>query len=67
MKVSDIRELTDAEIQERIREEQEMLQKMYFNHAITDIESPSKIRVAKRTIARLHTILRERELQNAKG
>lgn len=66
MKISEIRELTDAEIQERITEEREMLQKMYFNHAITEIESPAKIRMSKRTIARMLTVVTERE-QQSKG
>lgn len=63
MKISEIRELTDAEIQERIDDEREMLQKMYFNHAITEIESPAKIRMSKRTIAQMLTVVRERELE----
>lgn len=62
MKVSEIRELTDAEIQERIQEENDMVQKMHFNHAISEIESPAKIRSAKRTIARMKTVLNERAL-----
>lgn len=66
MKASDIRELTAAEITARLKEEQEMLQKMYFNHAISEIESPAKIRMAKRNIARMRTIIREREIENAK-
>lgn len=64
MKVSEIREFTDAEIKERIEEEREMLQKMYFNHAITEIESPAKIRMAKRNIARMLTVMTEREQQS---
>lgn len=62
MKVSDIREFTDSEIVERIKEEEDMLLKMYFNHAITEIESPAKIRSSKRAIARMKTVQREREL-----
>ena len=65
MKINDIRELTDKEINERIDEEREMLQKMYFNHAITEIESPSKIRGSKRSIARMLTVLRQRELEKS--
>ncbi|MEM7036421.1 MAG: 50S ribosomal protein L29 [Bacteroidota bacterium] len=62
MKAKDIRELTDAEIHARIREDEEMLQKMYFNNAISEIESPAKIRGTKRNLARMRTILREREM-----
>lgn len=62
MKANDIRELTDAEINERIEDEREMLQKMYFNNAISEIESPTKIRTSKRNIAKMLTVLKEREL-----
>jgi large subunit ribosomal protein L29 len=63
MTASDIRELTVAEIEARIKEDGEMLQRMYFNHAISEIESPAKIRMIKKDIARMHTILRERNDQ----
>ena len=39
MKAKEIRELTDVEIRARINEDGELLQKMYFNHAISEIES----------------------------
>jgi large subunit ribosomal protein L29 len=61
MKAKEIRELTDAEIRARIQEDGELLQKMYFNHAISEIESPAKIRIIKKDIARMHTILTQRE------
>jgi large subunit ribosomal protein L29 len=61
MKAKEIRELTDAEIRARINEDGELLQKMYFNHAISEIESPAKIRIIKRDISKMHTILAERE------
>jgi large subunit ribosomal protein L29 len=61
MKASEIRELTNPEIEARLIEDQQLLQKMYFNHAISEIESPAKIRSMKRLIARMRTILTERE------
>ena len=61
MKAKEIRELTDVEIRARINEDGELLQKMYFNHAISEIESPAKIRVIRKDIARMHTILTERQ------
>ncbi len=62
MKAEEIRELTDAEINERIEEERGMLQKMYFNNAISEIESPTKIRTSKRNVAKMLTVLKEREM-----
>ena len=62
MKAKDIRELTNAEIAARIKEDEEMLLRLNFNHAISEIESPAKIQMMKRVIARMRTIIREREL-----
>lgn len=61
MKAKDIRELTDKEIIARIKEDEDMLLKMRFNHAVSSIENPAKLRHTKRTIARLKTILSERQ------
>lgn len=67
MNIEEIRELTDAELLERIEEDRELLQRMYFNHAISEIESPSKIRTTKRTIARMLTVIREREMEKSQN
>jgi large subunit ribosomal protein L29 len=65
MKSKDIRELNSEEILARIKEEQEMLTKIRFNHAISAVENPLKIRNARKTVARLKTILNERNNSNA--
>ena len=62
MKATEIRELSTKEIQEKIQTEQEAVTKMKLNHAITPLDNPNQIREAKKTIARLKTILTEREL-----
>ena len=62
MKAAEIREVSTKEIQEKIQTEQEALTKMKLNHAITPLDNPNQIREAKKTIARLKTILTEREL-----
>ena len=62
MKATEIRELSTKEIVEKIQVEQENLDKMKLNHVITPLENPNQIKEAKKTIARLNTILREREL-----
>ena len=62
MKATEIRELSTKEIEEKIQVEQEALNKMKLNHVITPLENPNQIKEAKKTIARLNTILREREL-----
>jgi large subunit ribosomal protein L29 len=65
MTAKEIRDLTDEEIVARIKEDREELLRMRLNHAVSAIERPSEIQRLRRTIARLSTILRERELQTA--
>ncbi|MBP5371006.1 MAG: 50S ribosomal protein L29 [Bacteroidales bacterium] len=62
MKATEIRELSTKEIEEKIQVEQDALNKMKLNHVITPLDNPNQIKDAKKTIARLKTILREREL-----
>ena len=62
MKTSEINELTTAEIQERLSTEKEALVRMKLNHSISPLDNPLQIKVARKTIARLATVLRQREL-----
>ncbi len=62
MKVSEIKELTEKEIFERLQIEKEKLVRLRLNHAVSPLDNPNKLRETKRNIARLETILREREL-----
>ena len=57
-----IRELTTGEIIERLDEENRQLTKMKLNHAVSPLENPNKIKAYRKTIARLRTELRSREL-----
>jgi large subunit ribosomal protein L29 len=65
MKTSEIKELSKAEILERIQTDQDSLTRMKMNHAITPLENPQVIVNVRRNIARFKTILRQREI-NAK-
>lgn len=62
MKTREIKELTTAEIQDRLVAEKDNLTKMTLNHAISPLDNPALIRETRRTIARLATELRQREL-----
>ena len=62
MKTSEIKELSTPDLIERIDTEKTMLIRMRLNHAITPLDNPQKIKLAKQTIARLMTELRYREL-----
>ena len=65
MKAKEIRDLTTQEIEARLGSEKERLLRLKLNHAVSSIENPSEIQEARRTIARLHTILSERELEES--
>jgi large subunit ribosomal protein L29 len=62
MKASEIKELTDKEILERIQLEKETLARLNMNHAVSPLDNPMKIKEARKNIARLQTIRRQREL-----
>lgn len=63
MKTSEIKELTKKEIVERLQVEKENLVRLKMNHAVSPLDNPMKIKVGKKNIARLQTVLRERELK----
>ena len=62
MKVTEIKELTVKEIVERLQIEKENLVRLKLSHAVSPLENTNKLKEAKQTIARLKTVLREREL-----
>lgn len=62
MKTSEIKELTNKELLEKIQLENEALLRLNMNHAVSPLDNPMKIKVARRNIARLKTVLRQREL-----
>ncbi len=62
MKTEDIRDLTDAEILDRIKDLKEEQFKLRFRSATQELENPMLINRIRRDIARMNTILREREL-----
>ena len=62
MKNNEIRELTTKEIQDIIQDQKDQLVKMKLAHAVSPLDNPGKIRNTKKTVARLKTELRKREL-----
>ena len=63
MKTREIKELTTTELQEQMDAKREELNRLVLNHAISPIDNPAQIRGIRRTIARMATELRQRELQ----
>ena len=64
MKAAEIRDLTDEEIRERISDSQEELFRLSFRSATQQLDNPLLIRQLRRDVARMKTILRERETGN---
>ena len=62
MKVKEIRDLTTEQIVAKIKENKEELFNLRFQQATGNLEKPSRIRDLRHDIARLKTVLREREL-----
>jgi large subunit ribosomal protein L29 len=60
MKAFELRQLSDAELQKRIQEAEENLAHLRFQKVISQLENPMKIKLTRRDIARMQTILRER-------
>jgi large subunit ribosomal protein L29 len=64
MKTSEIKELTTKEIVEKIQVEKENLVRLKLNHAVSPLDNPMKIKDARKNVARLKTILHQRELND---
>lgn len=62
MKTSEIKELSVKEIEEIIDATTNELVRMELNHSISPLDNPMKIRATRRNIARLQTILRQKQL-----
>ena len=61
MKVSEVREMSIADLRDRIQIEKANLDTMKINHAISPLEDTSKFRKTRRDIARMITILAQKE------
>lgn len=63
MKPKDIRELSAQEIEQRIAEETQDLGKLRFQKAVAALENPIVLRQKRRDIARMQTILRQKQAE----
>ena len=61
MKTSEVREMSIADLQDRIQVEKNRLYTMKLNHAISPLENTSEFKKVRKDIARMLTILAERE------
>jgi large subunit ribosomal protein L29 len=67
MKQSVIAELSTKELSERLEEETKHLAKMKMHHAVSPIENPNRIKEFRKTVARLKTEIRARQLAEIKA
>lgn len=63
MKIYEIRQMTDEELKKRIIEEENNLVDLRFALATKQLTNTAKIKLTRRDIARMKTVLRERELK----
>ena len=63
---SEIRELSVGDIESRIRDLEEERFRLQFRNATEPLEDPLRLRVIRRDIARLKTVLRERQNTQAR-
>jgi len=64
LKNNDIRNLSTEELNKKIAEYKEELFNLRFSQATGNLEKPSRIRELRKLVARMKTIIRERELNN---
>ena len=64
MKIAEIKEMTTSDLVERVDAETANYAQRVINHSISPLENPAQIKQLRRTIARMKTELRQRELNN---
>ena len=64
MKASEIRELCNAELNEKLTALKAELFNLRFQHAINQLENPMRMKEVKKDIARIKTVLRQLEMKN---
>ena len=65
MKASEIRELSDKELGEKLRDLKAELFNLRFQHAINQLDNPKRLSEVKKDIARVKTQIRANELKSA--
>lgn len=58
--------MSTNELEERLVEEQKQLEKLKLNHAVSPLENPLKIKLYRKTVARIKTELRKRVIDETK-
>lgn len=66
MKIHEIREMKTEEILQRILEEEKNLVDLRFSHQLKQLTNTAKLKLAKKDIAKMRTVIREREAAEKK-
>ena len=65
MNVKELRDKTPVELEEQLKKLKEELFNLRFQHAINQLDNPTRIAAVKKDIARVNTLLREIEMNGA--
>ena len=67
MNIKEIREMPISELQKSLADQKEALFNLRFQHSINQLDNPMKIVETKKTIARILSVIREKELAEKKA
>ncbi|MBQ2211664.1 MAG: 50S ribosomal protein L29 [Ruminococcus sp.] len=62
MKISEVRDMSVTDLNKKLAELKDELFNLRFQHAVNQLENPMRLKVVKKDIARIKTVLREIEL-----
>ncbi|MEW6509992.1 MAG: 50S ribosomal protein L29 [Bacteroidota bacterium] len=62
MKAAELKDLSLEELRKRLSDEEESLSNLRFQLATSQLESPIKVRLVRRDIARIKTLIRQKEI-----
>ena len=65
MKAKELREMTDVELNKQLKDLKAELFNLRFQHAINQLDNPIRIETVKKDIARVMTIMAEKNVKNA--
>jgi len=67
MTAQELRELSESELESKLKDLKEELFNLRFQLAINQLENPMRIKAVKRDIARVSTVIRENELNDSRA
>ena len=67
MKAKEIREMSVSELEAKLKDLKAELFNLRFQHAINQLQNPNQIPETRKTIARLMTVIREKEIAEKKN